>query len=215
MKKTLLGLAALSTLIFSTSSFAAVIYSDSTSFTTGLYTTVVDNYENAGYTFIQDNSSMSSVLGETDYQTTGFSDLNIVFGTGVGGNHMYCAGCNGSFLLDFTSTSVSGANGVYGVGFDYFNTTEPLYNAFVTYGDGSTENFALASAWGSALQFWGITSNLGISSIHLGLTDGIDTQEGSFAIDNLTIGKLPEPAGLLLLGLGLLGLVAARKRQAR
>lgn len=219
MKKTLLGLAALSALIFSTSSFAIVIYSDSTSFTAALDTTVVDNYENGAYNFIQNDSTMSSVLGETNYQTTGFSDLNIVFGTGIGSNHMYCAGCNGSFLLDFTSTSVSGTSGVYGVGFDYFNTTEPLYNALVTFGNGSTENIALASAWNPATLFWGITSDLEISSIHFGLANGDSTQEGSFAIDNLIIGNkptdVPEPANILLLGLGLLGLVAARKKQAR
>lgn len=218
MKKMILGLTALSSLIFSASSFAGVIYNDSTSFLATLNTTVVDDYENDAYAFMQNDSAMSDVLGETDYVATGFPNTNIVYDTNIAGNHVYCAGCNGSILLSFTSTSVTGTNGVYGVGFDYFNTEEPLFTAFVTYGDGSSENIALASAWIPGTKFLGITSDLEISSIHFGLEDGVDTQEGYFGIDNLIIGnqpaKVPEPANILLLGLGLLGLVAARKKQA-
>jgi hypothetical protein len=127
-------------------------------FESSLGTIIVDDYENALYQFLQSDAVMSAVLGETQYNTTGFSDNNIVFGD-AGGNHYYCAGCNGSFLLDFTNTSVSGAGGVYGVGFDFFNRISPFYNGFVTYGDGSTENFAFDPVSIENVQFWGITSD--------------------------------------------------------
>jgi hypothetical protein len=178
---------------------------------------VVDDYENAGYSFSQTNAVMSAVLGETQYTTTGFVDNNLVFESG--GNHYYCAGCNGSFLLDFTSTSVGSAAGLYGVGIDFFNSSSiTVYNAFITYGDGSTENFLFDVVTFPATEFWGVTSDLLIGSIHFGLVDGGTTQEGSFGIDNLTIGSavgVPEPGTLALLGIGLLGLSLSRRRKAR
>jgi hypothetical protein len=219
MRKTIfIGfIAVVSSLVLSASSFASVIYSDSTSFNAVLGTTVVDDYENNSYTFVQNNAAMTNVLGETSYTSTGFGNHNIVAIVGST-NHLYCAGCNGSFLLDFTSTSVSGANGVFGVGFDFFNAGNPSYFAMVTYGDNSTEDLALPNAFSSGLQFWGITSALEISSIHFGLINGGITQNGSFGIDNLTIGNpgtnVPEPTSVLLFGLGLLGLCAARKRKS-
>lgn len=194
---------------------ASVIYNDAGTFNATLNTSVVDNYENGAYSFIQNNAQMTSVLSETSYFTTGFDDLNIV--SDIGSNHFYCAGCNGSFLLDFTSTSVSGANGIFGVGFNYFNYGTPLFDAFVTYGNGSTENIALAPAATFATSFWGITSDLEIKSIHFGLANGDATQQGSFGIDNLTIGNprsVPEPGTLLLVGLGLIGLSISRRKKA-
>src|SRR6476659_3821144 len=56
----------------------------------------------------------------------------------------YCAGCNGSFILDFRHTSVGTSKGVYGVGFDFVNNGPPLYSpqytAFITFGDKSSVN---------------------------------------------------------------------------
>lgn len=210
MKCTLLvKLVALLALSVSSSTFASTIYTDSTSFNAVLSSTVVDDYQNPAYVFIQDNATMSAVLGETKYQSTGFNNLNIVPG-------YYCAGCNGSFKLDFTSTSVSDASGVFGVGFNFFNIGNPSFDAFVTYGNGTTENIALGNqGW---MAFWGITSSLEIASIDFGLPNGGYTTYGSFGIDDLTIGNqgytnVPEPSALLIFGLGLAGLAFKRRRK--
>lgn len=204
---------------------ATTTFSDGASFHAALGTTVVDDYENSNYQngdilaigviSIHSDAHMSAVLGETDYQTTGFSDRNIIQDKGP--NHDYCAGCNGSFVLRFTSTSVGTSDGVYGVGFNFLNTSDPLYVAFVTFGDGSTLNFQLGQAMSLNGSFFGLTSDLLITSIALGLTDGGTTTSGYFEMDNLTIGSkavapVPLPAsGLLFLG-GLAGLAATRRK---
>lgn len=193
----------------------ATLIGDRTTFESSLGSVVTDDYQNAGYVFVQSDAAMSSVLGETQYTSTGFANNNIVFESG--GNKYYCAGCNGSFLLDFANTSVSGANGVFGVGFDYFNADSPLYNAFITYGDGSTDNVALDLFLFPNSQFFGVTSPLLISTIHFGLANGGTTQAGSFVIDDLTIGNsvgVPEPSLIALLSIGLLGIGIARRKKA-
>jgi hypothetical protein len=189
-------------LVFLAGSANAGIISDRATFEASLASFVVDDYENSAYNFIQSDAQMSSVLGETSYTATGHSNVNIV-PTGVGATgQFYCAGCNGSFQLDFTSTSVGTSDGVYGVGFDFHNSSNLPYTGFVTYGNGSTENFLLGAASTSNLDFFGLTSNYLISSIHLGLVDGGATQSGYFGLDNLTIGSstaVSEPASITLL----------------
>jgi PEP-CTERM motif len=191
---------------FASSAWAApTYYNDRPTFLAQLGTSVTDPYSDPRYVFIQNNAVMSAVLGETDYVSTGWPNLNIV------SNGQYCAGCNGSFRLEFTSTSVGGASGVWGAGFDFpFNSG---YFAYITFGDGSTDNVAIPTGNG----FFGLTSSESVKSIHLGLTGGGTTQGGNFGIDNLTIGNagdVPEPSALLLAGLGLAGVAVARRRRS-
>ena len=181
---------------------------------------IIDDYENTGYLSgdihngstldIHSNAHMSSILGETDYTSTGWDNWNFIT-LRSGGNHVYCAGCNGSYLMDLTSTSIGGPLGVFGAGVDIMAGT--TYHAFITFGDNSQQDFALPNS----PAFFGITSNLLIKSIHMGLEGGGTTQGGYLEIDNLTIGApIPEPSSLLLLGSGLLGFVAyARVRMRR
>jgi hypothetical protein len=200
---------AITTLAMSPAEAATTIYSDRASFEASLGASVIDDYSNPGYTFIQSNELMSSVLGETDYSSTGFlpDEINIVYAIDTD-DYIYCAGCNGSFILSFTTTSVGTPDGVFGVGFEFFNDAIPsqLYDAFVAFGDGSQLSFPLPFAITPNSMpldtFFGITSSLSIKSISIGLPNGQPTnQTGSFGIDNLTIGR-PVPGPLPLLGVG-------------
>ncbi|MEX1362135.1 MAG: hypothetical protein AB1Z98_03370 [Nannocystaceae bacterium] len=163
---------------------APIYYNSLASFQADVTATVTDDYSNPGYVFIQNNAAMSAVLGETDYESTGFTNLNIVSGVG-GADPYYCAGCNGSFELSFQTSSLGDAVGIVGVGVDIqtHNLATPYY-AYITFGDGTTENIALPGAG----SFWGVAAPERIERIHFGLTMGGTTTGGSFGIDNLIIG---------------------------
>jgi len=160
-------------------------YTDRGAFQAGLGSFLTDDYSPAsGYPSefnIYDNAVMSAFFGQTDYFTTGFLNWNII------SSEIYCAGCNGSFRLIFTSTSFTqGGVGIFGAGVDIVSNDSSLpYHAFITYGDATTESRALPA--GSS--FFGVTAPELIESIHFGLSDGSPTTSGSFAIDNLTIGN--------------------------
>jgi hypothetical protein len=208
------------------SSAATVTYTNSGTFLAALGSSVTDDYSAPGYAAgdvfngagfdIHTDLHMSAVLGETDYVTTGFPNLNEVGPLFFGNPLAYCAGCSGSFRLTFTSTSVGDATGVYGVGFQFANLS-PLaqFNAFVTFGDNSTANYVLP-ATSTTMQYFGIASDVRIQSIHLGLAGGAATILGAFVLDDLTIGAptaVPLPAALWLLLSGLAGVVAVARRR--
>jgi len=202
---------------------------DRTSFLGALGTVVLDDYSSAGYQLgdvvdaalddFHSDVHMSAVVGETDYVTTGWENLNIITQQDI--DPYYCAGCNGSFLLDFGSTSVGSPFGVFGVGFDYFNHAG-FYSALVTFGDGSTSLFSLSDSSPDDWQFLGITSPVLIQSIHVS-HDLLPTIDGSFGLDNLTLGGpapaalVPEPATFALLATSLVPVVLSsrRKRKSR
>jgi hypothetical protein len=218
---------------------AYTLFNDRATFQNQLSTFIVDNYENPGYftgdifdqeiSDVHSNASINRVIGETRYQTTTGSE--VIFGYPIGTgynvvferelNHFYCAGCTGSFLLDFTQTSVGNALGVFGVGFDILFNTD--YVAHVTFGNNNEQDFALGnnnepdfSLAGS--RFFGITSDVGVKSIHVGLANGQPTLSGHIEIDNLTIGSrattVPEPTFILgLLAVSAFGNCSMQKRK--
>lgn len=209
---------------------AAVVYATRAAFEATLTSSFTDDYEAAGYQsgdvqnlfnlHIHSNAQMNSIVGQTRYTPTGFPNRNLIDLANPAANgldrNFYCAGCNGSFVLDFTATSFGDSSGVRGVGFDYLNFDIPAYVAFVTFGDDTTENISIPSASALAPGFFGITSPLSIKSIALGLPDGGIYRSTSFAIDNLTIGaggplKVPEPGTWALVGTALAALAWRRR----
>jgi len=201
---------------FSVALPAATIFLNSSDFGAAIATPLTDHYSPAdGYPAgfgLYSNSAMTAFFGEAAYTTTGHSDNNIVSG------ERYCAGCNGSFGLDFTSTSVGDSQGVFGVGLDITSNDAILpYWAYITFGDDTGLSYGLASGAG----FFGVTDTRRIRTIHFGLSNGLPTTSGSFQIDNLTIGaeptSVPEPSMALpvALVLGMLGLRCRRSRASR
>lgn len=213
------------TTLFCTTAFSSIItYKDKSLFESGLSNIIIDDYQHIGYTMgdvddfpINDkftDERMSSIFGETKYRTTGHDNSNAtaIYWT-VSDNRYYCGGCNGSFELSFLNTSISSSEGVHAVGFNVANRSFYPYFAFVTFGNGFAENFSLPiqDGGGETFPFWGISSELGIKSIHFGDIGGLATTSGSFLIDNLTIATVvPEPGMLSLMMFGLL--VASRTK---
>jgi len=162
---------------------APTYYDDLAVFEAAIQFSVTDDYSDPAYVFNQSNLVMSAVIGETDYETTGFDNWNLITG---GGALYYCAGCNGSFQLSFTTTSVGDELGVYGVGADIrSNSVGTPYYAFITFANGATENILLPAAG----TWWGVTAPERIESIHFGLSMGVSTTGGSFGIDNLIVAE--------------------------
>ncbi|CAE7029180.1 unnamed protein product [Symbiodinium natans] len=181
------------------SSSGSQLYSDRASFEAPLTVVLVDGYDNAAY-FAGDNfdganfdsftdAAVSAIVGETQYETTGFDNNNLIPGQSSG-DPLYCAGCNGSYRLSFQATSVGTGQGVWAAGFDIRGVQEGVFGtvAFVTYGDGSTGEFVLPERQD---VFWGIIDCRRITSIHLGLSGGAPNTDNSvmrMAHDNLSIG---------------------------
>jgi hypothetical protein len=184
---------------------ATAIFSSRATFDTVIGNSITDTYSEANYgpgLQMFNDAEMDAVFGQTRYTPTANPNINIVDALD-GFSHSYCAGCNGSFILDFTHTTIGTAQGVFGVGFDYFTFFSETETAFVTFGDGSTLNVGLGPV--GSQGFFGVTSDSLISSIALGAPNGQATGN-SFTEDNLTIAAaVPGP----IAGAGLPGLILA------
>lgn len=162
---------------------APTYYNNLPAFQADITSSVTDNYGSPGYVFSQNDGAMSAVLGETDYMATGHANVNLVVNAPA--DPRYCAGCNGSFQLSFQTTSVGNAVGVNGVGlFIEAHDVGSPYFAFITFGDGTTDNIVLPAAG----NFWGVAAPERIQSIHFGLSMGVSTTGGYFEMDDLIVG---------------------------
>ena len=196
---------------------SVTIFDSRAAFTAVAGELLTDDYEDPGYAEFQDDASMNAVKGLTRYETTFFADFDEVID--VAGQHVYSGGfTSGSFRLDFTAESLGGS-GVRAVGFDYGNNLTSPYVAFVLFADGSSQNFVLSAAPFGLAQlphFFGLTSDVEITQIHIGLANGGATSDNIFALDDLSVAKpVPEPGTLTLLGIGVATLVSARRRSLR
>jgi hypothetical protein len=199
-----------------------IIYNDPGEFFAATGTKITDNYTNTLYMDEQTDAYMSGVLGETKYHTTTWPNNDIVFAPSpVYGRtqygRAYCGGCNGGFVLDFTSTSIGSSAGVYGVGFWVFQNDQkvPAYD-LISYADGTTDLFPMPR--GLPAGYWGITSDKLISEMQIVDPNGHvpPHSEFAFAIQALTIAAapVPEPGSCVLLLTGLISLARYSWRKA-
>lgn len=195
----------------SSPAFSAVVtYANRTSFEAAILNDQTDTFNSSSYQVTNSAATMKSLsVASIGYESTGWEvpNWNIV----VGGQ--LCWGCNGSGRILLDDTTIGTSSGVFGFGVDIqFNRD---YDAFVTFGDNSTQNFDL----GSGAGFFALSSDLLIKTVHFGLTNGGTTtdSDSSVVLDNVTIGNegtVPEPATytLMLASLGLLGFLSRNKK---
>lgn len=215
-------LAALALVAAAAAQAAGTTYNSRSAFEATLGASVTDDYENPAYhsnstLTVFSDADMSAVLNETRYHSITFPSNNMVWKSAT--HYQYCAGCNGEYSMDFTSTSVGTSQGVFGVGFDVLLNAPsdakglPMH-ALVQYGDGASEEFQLPlHQWAGETNsyFFGLTSKSLIRSISILNTGG---SVGNFSHDNLTIGAaaVPEPSAVLMSGAGALVLAFVLKR---
>lgn len=222
-KQVLLG--ALALVAAAAAQAAGTTYNSRSAFEATLGASVTDDYENLGYRSnstltVFSDADMSAVLNETRYHSITFPSNNMVWKSAT--QYQYCAGCNGEYSMDFTSTSVGTSQGVFGVGFDVQLNAPTDANglpmhALVQYGDGASEEFQLPlHQWVGETggYFFGLTSKSLIRSISILNTGG---SVGNFSHDNLTIGAaaVPEPSAMAMSGVGALLLAFVLKRARR
>jgi hypothetical protein len=171
------------------------VFDSRAAFTSAAGALLTDDYEDPAYAEFQDDARMDAVKGFTRYKTTFLLDFDEVIATPNG--HIYAGGFTmGSFQLDFTAPSLGGS-GVHAVGFDFANNLPKPYVVFVSFADGTSQNFVLHARPFQILSpppdFFGLISSVEITRVHIGLMDGGATSDNLFAIDNLSVAA-PETA---------------------
>lgn len=151
------------------------------------------------------------VSGDLMFSSGGFSYT--VGATGGGSNQLFndpglisTDSALDSILVTFTSGNVQAVGGNFWA--TDINFVPTGTDITITLGDGTVETY---SSTGPS-DFRGFTSAAGIASIEIDAVDGVDGTPYWAAMDNLTVGTVPAPGAMALLGLG--GLAATRRRRA-
>ena len=186
--------------LLSASSYAAVVYNTSASF---LAHVAPGSYTNT-FTGLSSPPLGSPAL---------FSGNGFAYSASSPGDIYLEGGFLGTNLPNFPLTINFTSGNVFAIGANFYATN--LSDAFqavsmsITLSDGTTETFTPTSL---ANSYRGFVSNVAITSLVL-LAPGVSLYAG---LDNLTVGRaalaVPEPATWLLVGLGLVGLLVARRR---
>lgn len=100
-------------------------------------------------------------------------------------------------------------------GFYLADASDISANLTLTFSDGSSSGFDIVTYPQSNGNVRYVSVTSGMSIVGGTLTFSNSSGNDGWGINNVTVGTLPEPGTLLLMGLGLLGLGAARRRAAK
>lgn len=135
--------------------------------------------------------------------------------TGVNGGFLHVNSFDASFIGGSTSTGAyAGTPGLVRV------------QGFLANGSSLSETYALTGATSTGFQFAHFDASaafaandfievaiFGYTCDTSGSCNAFNSNRGQFAIDNIALNEVPEPATLAIVGLGMLGLGAARRRR--
>lgn len=197
----LLFATSLSLVAMSSAQAAYITYTNTSEFAAAVKDAKTDSFNVDAY--MTNAQAKATSVASIGYVSTAFANHNF---TSQG---YLCWGCNGSGYMDLSSTNMGTAGGVFGF------MTSVLYNsgnaAYVTFADGSTRDFQLSA--GNSL--FAITSANLISKVEFAPNRN-QSGYNVIAFDYVTVANsnaVPEPASIALLGLGLGGIVALRRRK--